>query len=163
MIRNDITPAPHPGYEWTGEGRYAECPDHGSRLWWDEQAGVFYCPANRGHMGDPYILAPVDIYLEHDETWRVVNGCLWVDTYDEVDPDHECSAVDTPDGGIYCQTCARPAVHVLFYGWQHRDALASAEACERADFDSTGRSELFTWGSVSDELTAMARNGDLKA
>jgi hypothetical protein len=85
MIRNDATPVERDGYEPTGEGRYAECPDHGSRLWWHSTEHVFFCPADRGHEGDEGILAPADIYLEHNEAWRVVNGCLWVDEYDEID------------------------------------------------------------------------------
>ena len=88
MIRNDPEPREKPGYEPTGEGRYAQCPDHGSRLWWHEERQVFYCPALVGwqsaHADEPYEIAPQNVYLEHDEAWRVVNGCLWVDTYDEI-------------------------------------------------------------------------------
>jgi hypothetical protein len=87
MIRNNTAPAEKPGYEPTGEGAYARCPDHGSRLWWDSD-GHFYCPAEvggtRAHNEDDN-LAPADIYVEHDEAWRVVNGCLFVDSFDEVE------------------------------------------------------------------------------
>lgn len=84
-IRNDRNPVTKPGYEPTGEGRYGQCPDHGSRLWWHHEREVFYCPAERGHEDEAYVIAPQDVYLEHDEAFRVVNGCLWVDEYDAVE------------------------------------------------------------------------------
>lgn len=83
-------PATKPGYEPTGEGRFGRCPDHGSRLWWHHERHVFYCPAQDArtgeslHADEPYEIAPQDVYVEHDEAWRVVSGCLWVDEYDEV-------------------------------------------------------------------------------
>lgn len=160
MIRNDRSPVTRTGYEPTGEGRYAECPDHGVRLWWSEARNLFFCPANDGHPGEPYELAPADIYLEHDEAWRVVNGCLYVDTYDSVEDDHECSAVDTPDGGIYCQECGRFAVHVLHYGWQHENGEAHADAVERAGLDSTlrtGEGRPYSWSEVSEAFTRNIR------
>lgn len=86
MIRNDARPVEKYGYEATGEGSYATCPDHGSRMWWHHEGGYFYCPSQSvtsPHDEDDNRLAPADVYVEHDEAWRVVNGCLWVDTYDE--------------------------------------------------------------------------------
>jgi hypothetical protein len=83
-VRTDAEPMPLPGYVPTGEGAHAECPDHGTRMMWDAAHGWFYCPAGpdvvNPHVGDE-TLVPRDIYLEHDEAWRVVDGALYVDQY----------------------------------------------------------------------------------
>lgn len=62
-------------YRLTG-GTYAKCPDHDLPYLWLAARGMFKC-------SEGCDLAPADIYLEHDESWRTVNDRLWIDTYEE--------------------------------------------------------------------------------
>lgn len=106
--RNDPHPFPVVDMRPTGEGRYAECPDHaGKRLAYRTHAlsgsTYFVCPAceSTGNAGDPWpvesALFARDIYLEHDESWRVVAGYLYVDTHETPDPDDDRDTVDVCD------------------------------------------------------------------
>lgn len=107
-----------PGYEATGDGYFAECPDHGTRMMWDAEGGYFTCRSADirlpEHDPEDNRLAPRDVYVEHDESWRVVDGALWVELYAELVeiPANPCSQCGEPadDGGHgMCAACLHDA------------------------------------------------------